>query len=291
MRHSLLLLATLLLGSFSPAFAQRPLASLPIRMDSHLMVVEAVIGNGPSAPFVVDTSATHSVIDRRLQRALGLEILGSGATTGAGTGAVALQRTGPAQMRLGALALALPEPWVIDLSGVPMDPAIRGLLGVELFRSHVVRIDPVRRRLDIFDPRRFRAPRGARWIPLILDQDRLLIEVTLDVRPGLTLTERVRIQTGAEASVNHPIVAQAVERRQSRQGNGLGENFVAWSGRMRAVHIGPYAIRDVWGPGGPGPSIGMELLRRFVLTFDVARGRLYLVPTPALGEPVPPPPE
>jgi hypothetical protein len=34
----------------------------------------------------------------------------------------------------------------------------------------------------------------------------------------------------------------------------------------------------------------MEMLRRFVVTFDAQAGKLYLEPTPALSEPVPPPP-
>lgn len=290
MYRLLVLTVATLLAAVTPATAQRPLASLPMRFDSHLMIVDVAIGQGPAAPFIVDTSAVHSVIDPRLQRTLGLSIIGSGSTTGAGTGAVALQRTGPVRMLLGALAIPLPELWVIDLSGVPIDPTTRGLVGVELFRSYVVRVDPIRRRLDIFDPRRFRAPRRTTWIPLVVERDRLFIDVALDVRPGLTLRERVRIQTGAEASIMHQAVEQAVERRQSRLGNGLGENYIAWSGRMQAVRVGPYEIRDVWGPSGPGPGIGMELLRRFVLTFDVAHGRLYLEPTPALAEPVPPPP-
>lgn len=267
----------------------RPLASIPFRADGHLMMVEASINGAAPAWFMLDSGASHSVLDPRLQRALGLPLLAVGATTGTGAGSVALQHAAPATMRVGGVEIALPDPWIIDLSGVPVSGDVRGLVGAELFKTHVVRIDPNRRSLDIFDPAAFRPERGSAWIPLVVDGDKLFVDLRLDVRPGLSVVERLRVDTGAEESVNDPIVAQAEERRQTEQGHGLGANFVAWSGRMRAVHIGPYVIRDVWGPGSPGPAIGMELLRRFVVTFDAPHGRLYLAPTAALGEPVPAP--
>lgn len=56
-----------------------------------------------------------------------------------------------------------------------------------------------------------------------------------------------------------------------------------------AVHIGPYTIRHVWGPGAPQTTIGMEIFRRFITTFDAQRGVLHLVPNRTLIEPVPEP--
>ena len=92
------------------------------------------------------------------------------------------------------------------------------------------------------------------------------------------------------SSVNDEIVKTSAEVHESTLGGGLGENFKSYSGVFTSVKIGPYVIKHVWGPGGPGPSIGRELLRRFLLTFDAPHGRLYLEPTPALSEPVPTPP-
>jgi hypothetical protein len=47
-------------------------------------------------------------------------------------------------------------------------------------------------------------------------------------------------------------------------------------------------FRDFWGPGGNPPLIGMELLQRFVMTFDAPHGRIYLDPIgDRLAAPVP----
>jgi hypothetical protein len=61
------------------------------------------------------------------------------------------------------------------------------------------------------------------------------------------------------------------------------------SGIYDAVEFGPFRIDHVWVPGGDSPAIGMEMLRRFIVTFDVPHQRLYLRPTAARAEPVPPP--
>ena len=62
------------------------------------------------------------------------------------------------------------------------------------------------------------------------------------------------------------------------------------SGKYRSVRFGPYVFRDFWGPGGNPPLIGMELLQRFVMTFDAPHGRIYLAPIGRLDAPVPHPP-
>jgi predicted aspartyl protease len=288
MRSVLIAAAILLLpGCANPT--PGPLAAIPYRNDDRLIMVEASINGAAPAWFMLDSGAAHSVIDPRLQHELGLPVLTSGTTTGTGAGSVALQHAAAARMKIGTVEIALPDPWVIDLSRVPISADARGLVGAELFKAYVVRIDPRRRTLEIFDRAGFRPERGAASIPLVLDGDKMFVDLRLDVRPGLSVTERLRVDTGAQESVNDPIVEQALERRRTEQGHGLGADFIAWSGRLQAVHIGPWVIRDVWGPGSPGPAIGMELLRRFIVTFDAPHGRLYLMPTAALHEPVPPP--
>jgi predicted aspartyl protease len=287
--RSFILVAGLALGACAATPWNRPLTSMSYRQDGRLVMVEARINGAAPAWFMVDSGASHTVIDPRLQRQIGLPIVASGATTGTGAGSVGVGHAGPVRMTLGTLELDVADPWVIDLAGVPIDPETRGLVGAELFKSHIVRIDPLRRRFEVFNPARFTHSRGGAFIPLTVDGDKLLVSVTLDVRPGLTVTELVRIDTGAEGTVNHPIAAQAEVRVQSSQGNGLGANFEAYSGRYRSVRIGPHVIRDVWGPGAPGPTLGMEILRRFVVTFDAPHGRLHLLPTDALGDPVPAP--
>jgi hypothetical protein len=122
-----------------------------------------------------------------------------------------------------------------------------------------------------------------------VDNDKLFVDATLVVRPGYRVPRRLRIDTGSETSVNDDSVKESPTQRKTILGNGLGANFESISGVFDAVHLGPFTFRNVWGPGGSGSFIGMELLRRFVVTFDVPNRWLYLEPTNAIDEAVPAP--
>jgi hypothetical protein len=270
--------------------AQTPLASFPFTRDGQLMLVEARIDDSAPAVFIVDSGASHTVFDPTYGKELGLKVEAADPTTGTGAGEVEKSRTRAVSMSLGGLKVDLPEPWVIDLTGAPFPKTVRGLVGAELFKNFVVRMDPVHATLTVFDPATYQHEASAESIPLIVEGDKLFLEAALEVPAGRVVTHKLRIDTGSESSVNDEIVRESEEVRASQLGGGLGENFKSYSGVFTSVKLGPYEIRHVWGPGGPNPAIGLELLRRFILTFDAAHGRLYLEPTPALAEPVPTPP-
>lgn len=166
---------------------------------------------------------------------------------------------------------------------------MRGLIGADLLSRYAIKIDPVHHTVALFDARTFSAS-GETILPLIVKNDRYYVDATLDVRPGLTVTDRFRVDTGSGDSFDDPAAAKAVRTRSTTLGNGLGKNFQASSGEYAAAHLGPFTWRNVWGPATPTPFVGMEILRRFVVTFDAAQGKLYLRATASLNEPVPQPP-
>jgi Aspartyl protease len=270
--------------------AQNPAGTFPFKRDGQLMLVEARIDNAAPAWFIVDSGASHTVFDPKFAKELGLKTEAAPPTTGTGTGEVANSNAPSVVMMLNGVRLDVPQPWVIDLSKAPLPAAVKGLIGAELFKSYVVRMDPRDSTFSVFDSASYRPEEGATSLPLFVEGDKLFLEATLEVPAGMTMTHKLRIDTGSESSVNDEIVKQSEEVRTSTLGGGLGEQFNSYSGVFTSVKIGPYIVKHVWGPGGPRPAIGMELLRRFVVTFDAPHGRIYLEPTPALNEPVPTPP-
>ena len=267
-----------------------PLGTVPFKRDGQLMMVEARINQAPPAWFIVDSGASHTVFDPKFAAEIGLETTAAPPTTGTGAGEVAKSHTAAVSMQLADVTITVPQPWVIDLSKAPLPASVRGLVGAELFKNYVVRMDPVRSTFTVLDPRTYRHEGDGTSIPLIVEGDKLFLEAELEVPAGKKVTHKLRIDTGSESSVNDEIVKQSEEVRTSTLGGGLGEQFKSYSGVFTSVKIGPHVIRHVWGPGGPTPSIGMELLRRFVVTFDAPHGRIYLEPTPQLNDPVPTPP-
>ena len=280
---------TLALAPFAAA-APAPLGTVPFKRDGQLMLVELRIGDAGPVSFFVDSGASHTVFDSKFAQELGLKIKSAPPTTGTGTGEVTKSHAEPVVMTLGGVKIDVPEPWVIDLSKAPMPASVRGLVGAELFKNYVVRMDPVQSTFTVFDPASYQHQGDAASLPLLVEGDKLFLEAELEVPAGKKVTHKLRIDTGSESSVNDEVVKESAEVRTSTLGGGLGEQFQSYSGVFTSVKIGPYKIEHVWGPGGPRPAIGMELLRRFIVTFDAPHRRMYLEPTPALHDPVPTPP-
>ncbi len=279
-------LATMMLTGCAPT--PRPLTVIEARPDGHLLVLPVTIG-GRREWFTWDTGAPHLIIDPRLASILKLPMRAPGSVTGTGKGTVPITHTEPVEITLGGVRYTADDPWVIDLSGVPIATDIRGLIGADLWTRYAVRMDSRAHTLELFAPGQYRPGKGETALPLIVEKEKMYVDVTLIVKPGLTVTHRLRIDTGSEQSVNDPIIAEAIETRRTTLGNGLGANYEAVSGKIDAIRLGPFTIREVWGPGGSGPAIGMEIFRRFVTTFDAPAGKLYLKPTSALAEAVPAP--
>jgi predicted aspartyl protease len=271
--------------------AQAVSGRFPFKRDGQLMMVQVRINGSEPTWFVVDSGAPHTIFDPTFAQALGLKVESAAPTTGTGTGKVTKSVTGPATMALNDVKIDLAEPWVIDLSKVPISKEVKGLVGAELFEKFVVKIDPLESVFSVFDPASFHYAGEGASIPLIAEDGKFFLEANLEVPAGKTTTHKLRIDTGSESSVNDEIVKQSAELRTSILGGGLGENFKSYSGVFTSVKVGPYVINHVWGPGGAPPIIGMEILRRFIITFDAPHGRIYLEPTPALSEPVPTPPK
>jgi aspartyl protease len=280
-----------LAASTSGSGAHAAPGRFPFKRDGQLMMVQVRINDSEPSWFVVDSGAPHTILDPTFAQALGLKVESVPPTTGTGTGRVTKSVTGPAKMALNDVKIDLAEPWVIDLSKVPISKEVKGLVGAELFEKFVVKIDQLESTFSVFDPVSFHYTGKGASIPLIVEGGKFFLEANLEVPAGKTTTHKLRIDTGSESSVNDEIVKQSAELRTSILGGGLGENFKSYSGVFTSVKVGPYVINHVWGPGGAPPIIGMEILRRFIITFDAPHGRMYLEPTPALSEPVPTPPQ
>jgi hypothetical protein len=115
---------------------------------------------------------------------------------------------------------------------------------------------------------------------------RLYVRVSLATRPGELVERRLRVDTGSEDSIDDDTVRNSPNTKRTTLGNGLGTSYEDVSGVYDTVIIGPYTFRQVWGPAGAVPIVGMEMMRRFTLTFDTKSGLLYLEPNSSLNEPV-----
>ena len=258
--------------------ANGKLASVPVRVN----------GSRPLW-FVFDTGARHTLVDSATALSIGLQVVSQGQGKGAGAGTYVQWHAPPIDVTVGPVVLHVPDPWVIDLAHVGTAERTDGLLGADLLARYVVRIDPVAHALTLIDSTAFHYEGKGAMLPLTNTDNRLYVDVQLTLANGISETHAMRLDTGSEDAASDNLVRRSPERRLARQGVGLGTAYVDTSGVFASVELGPYAVHRAWGASNDRPALGMEILRRFTMTFDVPHARLFLEPNSDFADPVPAP--
>ena len=265
------------------------LTVVPYQAQDGLVILDVRVNGSRPLPFVLDSGAPHSIVDSTAAVAMKLPATSEDRTTGAGRGAVGRQHLAPLDLQVGSVILHVADPWAIDLSHAGTHH-VDGLVGADLFERFVVRIDPERRTLTLFEPAASPPVGSGTPVPLTLKDDRLYVDMRLTLANGISEVHRMRVDTGSSDAASDDLVRRSQVRQKALQGVGLGQSYVDESGVFETVAIGPYEIHHSWGASNAHPAVGMEVLRRFTLTFDAPHGRLYLLPNRHLHDPVPAPP-
>lgn len=269
-------------------------ATLPFRLiNNHIIVDARIDGKGPF-PFLVDTGG-HDILTPATVRTLGLRPIGATPSFGAGEQA---NTSGYVRIaRIDAGGAVLTDQTIITLDFSP--PAVEGLtlggmLGVEFFERFVVRIDYGAKTITFIDPRRFDArEQASAGTGILFDFYDHMPQVagTIDGRPA-----RFDIDTGSRSDVTftRPFVEKAGLRAAYPDGVtitdgwGVGGPARSYVVRSRSLSLGgvtvdgPIAALSAAKAGsfadeGSDGNIGSGLLKRFVVTFDYPRRRLYLL--------------
>jgi hypothetical protein len=295
------LLAGVLAAAPVAAPAQQPLAELPITSSANLIVLQGTIGPSRSLRILLDSGAGRTAVDAPLVDSLGLRVTGQGRALGA-SGTAAIRFLADVPVRLGAVDLPLPS--AVSLAFADLEPALGqdmdAVVGHELFSRFVVQIDYAAGVLRLYDPASFVAP-DAPFVPLQVVNSAAYVPVRVTVG-GESMDARLRLDTGSGGALT--LNAPFVRAHGLATGPGL-TGGASWGvgGRSREVNrvlerltIGGVAVEapvatlslDTAGvlAGSEGDGLlGGEVLRRFTVTLDYGRGRMYLQPNARLGEP------
>jgi hypothetical protein len=273
----------------SEPISNKPLIEVTYRAVGQLIYLPVQVNGSAPLLFCFDTGAPNSIVDTASAQKLNIKAQSIGVIHGAGHGEVSAGDAGEVSFTIGGLTTRVPRANIVDLSKVPGPVVENGLLGAEFLEQYVVRIDPIRHKISFYDPKTFMYRGDGKPLPLELTNSRLYIRVGLAAKPGELLDRRLRVDTGSEDSIDDDTIRSSAKLQKTTVGNGLGTSYEDVSGVYDTVKIGSFVFRNVWGPAGAVPIIGMEMMRRFTLTFDASRGLLYLEPNASLNEPFPAP--
>lgn len=266
--------------------------TLPFDLINNHIYVDARV-DGKPVRMLVDTGGVNLLTPAAAKR-LGLDARGRMAARGVGEKQVDLGFAKAQRIEVGSVRLDAPIFYVIDLNELEPVEGLRfdGLVGFELFHRFVVRIDYAARRLTLTDPSFFRAPEDATAIPFELEERIPLVKGAIDGRPAT-----FSIDTGARSSLSlhapfvreHDLAAHYAPRFETIGGWGVGGPSRGWPVRVGEVRLGDAVVKDLvadlaktesgaFADPKNSANVGSGLLRRFVVTFDYDRRRMYLQP-------------
>ncbi len=321
-----LLAGWLLVGLPAPAAAQvqvpppvfrllRPNAKrarVPFLLQRNLIVIETLLnGRGPYN-FLLDTGLAISLItDPAIGRELQLPIAGRFLVSGAGeeSPVEAFQVAGVSVELPGGI-VASQAPFlmlsddVLNLSGYVGMP-IHGLLGADVFRNLVVRVDVEQQQLTFRPPATYRAPRGRRWarLPLSLEGRKAYLTLPVYITAGSpALPLKLVLDTGAGHALSIETTSDArlqlpAQRLRTQLGRGLNGNINGYLGRVAALQLGRYRVptpltsfpdsadvaarAEIFRNG----NLGFEMLKRFTAIIDYPHNQLLLRPNSLFSDP------
>jgi hypothetical protein len=241
-----------------------------------LWVKVALPGRAETLSFVFDSGASHSVIDLRAARRLGLALGASRRVRGIGGMTTAHSVRGFAG-RVGTQSLP-GKLLALDLSTLdqPCCARVDGLLGADFLRDRIVQVDFKNQRLRFHDQDSF-IPRGGQCLSVSLHGGAICVKAALNERPP----QWMRVDTGCNSAL--VLAGPVVSHRRSTPRASLAVSTHFAPDAHTSVQLGPVRIDRVPAVSHPQPLfpgeaglLGTPLLGRFTVTFDIPHRRIVI---------------
>jgi hypothetical protein len=280
-----------------------PSATIPFSLRDGMIVVDVSIDGAPPLPFVLDSGA-FNVVTPRAAAQLHLREQGTVTVDGVGNQEVTAHMAVVPNYQVGQAQLLDQRFAVLSLPAGVTDqgeeqPAIAGLLGYELFRRFIVRVDYERRELTLWWPNAGPSDVAGAQVPLIFDGRDCFISAAVDGQAGL-----FRVDTGDDGALtlfgqfylDHRPALELPGLRSFQ--DGVGGSVPTLLTRIQSLSIGPYTLvrpltqlhfarAGAFASANVAGNLGVQVLRNFVLTFDYPDQKLYLTKSDQFGAPTP----
>ena len=274
--------------------------SVPFRLlNNHIYVEGRVNGKGPYT-FIVDTGG-HTLLSARVIAEAGLSPRGESPEGGAGEKESSLGFVPFGTISIGGVEMHdqvafSAEIYQPAIEGIRVD----GMVGFELFRRLVVRIDYGRKLLTLTKPGSVSLKDAGVAVPFVFYDHMPFVRGRLD---GMAATFDVDTGSRSELDVTSPaVIRDHLRDRYSRgvravTGWGVGGEVSSYVVRLHSMSLGSVTVaapvadlsearHGSFSDPNYDANVGSALLKRFVVTFDYGNRKMYLrriepVPTDA----------
>jgi len=273
--------------------------ALPFRFVNNHIYVDVKL-NGRVFPMLVDTGAAN-VMTPTTARRLGLRPVGDARVWGAGDMSEAAAFTRVNTMAVGGIQFrnqlfaVVPLEALSEIEGVPF----HGMIGYELFKRAVGKIDYEARILSLTHPAVWNASDAGTAVPFVFNGTVPEIEGDIDgIAASFDVDTGSRMSVGLHSPfvLRHGLRARFRPSIEAVTGWGLGGPSQGTVARVKRLRLGPIAVdgvvvdmsrqtQGVLSHAVPAGNIGSGLLRRFTITLDYQRQRIHFAPNARTAKP------
>ena len=299
-------LALAALVATAPAPAVGPsaaaVARIPFELNGNVLFLPVRVNGSAPLSFALDTGAHGSLVNSPVAEALRLPKGRASTSHGAGGPAESTRIPG---VTLDVGGARLPEQTVAatllrsleNNTGRAMD----GILGSNLFRRYVVEVDYETKLLTLYEPAQFESGGRGAGLPLHFEDEHPYVRASVTLPGRAPLEGDFVIDLGS----NLPLILlpSFIEEKKLRGslpptlevfGRGVGGEVGLPMGRASRLELGGHSLdapvtafprSGTFGRTGKAGNIGSAVMRRFRVTFDYSRRRMFLEPNARLAEP------
>ena len=274
-------------------------ATFPFELHNNLIVIPITLNGKYSLKFILDTGVRPTILVNKnfvdslgvaYQRKIALKGIGNSTEVMAMvTDALSLCVPGT---RCNGLQVLVLEKNVLNLDKY-LGTEIHGIIGYDLFSRFTVKIDYMKKRIDLYEPGGLKRRKKYSPIDLEIINAKPYLTARLVMDSANALDAKLLIDTGS----SHALVLNTSSSDKIRipdkhiktsLGRSLGGEVNGYIGRIKKLELADKPLKDVIAsfPSGHLQSeangvvrhgaIGGELLRKFTVVFDYYNKSMYL---------------
>lgn len=289
--------------SFESVFRNVKKVEIPFEYENNFIIVKVMFNDIFPLKFIFDTGAEHTILTQReitdllqINYERRFVLVGSDMSTELYAYlARGVKLTIHNMVATNRSILVLDEDYFRfeEYGGIN----VHGILGADLFRRFIVKINYRRKIITLYDPATFNPPRGkASEFPLELHRNKPYLVAHTSLNKNSNIQAKYLVDTGASISLllytnSHPAFNLPPKYVRSKIGMGLGGFLQGFMGRVDQINIGEHHLDGVitnFQELSPEVDtaflnkrngiIGNQILDRFIVTIDYIKGKLYLEP-------------
>ncbi len=278
--------------------------TLKFKTSSNLIIIPVAINNSDTLNFILDTGVRYPIItELPFVNKLSLNFLQPINVQGLGEGEqLTAYKSGNNTININGMVATDQEIHMIinenfqisQILGIP----VHGLIGFNLFKDYVVKIDYNDHTITLIKPEYFSYKEKDRDIvlPIIFEQNKPFVITNIVTDKNEDVPVKLLVDTGASdalwLSTNSDSRISLPEKCfETFLGRGLSGNLYGMKGRIGAIWVGPLVLYEpivafpendlvekLIGENDRNGTLGAEILRRFYVTMDYPNKRLILRP-------------